>query len=90
MYDRVDSEAMWNILQLFWCKSKNLECNKCFYNERKNCVSMRNELYEWFLNLIGQCVMSPWLFNLNRDGVVREANIKVCSRDLELSEDGES
>ena len=30
------------------------------------------------------CVMSPWLFNLYMDGVVREVNVKVLGKGLEL------
>ena len=32
------------------------------------------------------CVMSPWLFNVFMDGVVREVNIKVGERGLGLIE----
>ena len=30
------------------------------------------------------CVMSPWLFNVYMDGVVREVNFKVLGKGLEL------
>ena len=32
------------------------------------------------------CVMSPWLFNVYMDGVVREVNARVGERGLGLSE----
>ena len=30
------------------------------------------------------CVMSPWLFNVSMDGVVREVNVRVLGKGLEL------
>ena len=42
---------------------------------------------EWFPVIIGLrqgCVMSPWLFNAYKDGVVREVNVGVLGKGLEL------
>ena len=42
---------------------------------------------EWFLVNIGLrqgCVMSPWLFNVYMYGVVREVNVRVLGKGLEL------
>ena len=30
------------------------------------------------------CVMSPWLFNVHMDGVVREVNASVLGKELKL------
>ena len=47
---------------------------------------------EWFPVNVGLrqgCVMSPWLFNVYMDGVVREVNVRVLGKELELlSENG--
>ena len=43
----------------------------------KLCVRVGNDVSEWFPVRVGLrqgCVMSPWLFNLYMDGVVREVN----------------
>ena len=43
----------------------------------KSCVRVGNEVSEWFPVRVGPrqgCVMSPWLFNLYIEGVVREVN----------------
>ena len=42
---------------------------------------------EWFPVNVGLrqgCVMSPWLFNLYIDDVVREVNVRVLGKRLEL------
>ena len=42
---------------------------------------------EWFLvnvELRQGCVMSPWLFNAYMDGVVREVNVRVREKGMEL------
>ena len=51
------------------------------------CVRVGNEVSEWFPVRVGLkqgCVMSPWLFNLYTDGVVREVNAQVLGRGLQL------
>ena len=42
---------------------------------------------EWFPVNVGLrqgSVMSPWLFNVYMDGVVREVNVRVLEKGLEL------
>ena len=42
---------------------------------------------EWFPVNVGfrqGCVMCPWLFNVYTDGVVREVNVRVLRKGLEL------
>ena len=42
---------------------------------------------EWFPVNVGLhqgCVMSPWLFNVDMDGVVRDVNVRVLGIGLEL------
>ena len=48
---------------------------------------MGNNVSKWFLVNVGLrqgCVMSPWLFNVYMDGVVREVNVRVLGKGLEL------
>ena len=43
--------------------------------------------FEWFPVCVGLrqgCVMSPWLFNMYMDGVVREVNARVLGNGCEL------
>ena len=90
-YDRVDREAMWDVLRLYGVGGKLLRAVKSFYIGSKACVRVGNELSEWFPVKVGLrqgCVMSPWLFNLYIDGVVREVNARVMGRGLELNGGG--
>ena len=60
---------------------------KSLYVGSKACVRVGNEVSEWFPVRVGLrqgCVMSPWLFNLYIDGVVREVNARVLGRGLKL------
>ena len=58
-----------------------------FYVDSRACVRVGNDVSEWFLVNVGLrqgCVMSPWLFNVYMDGVVREVNVRVLRKGLEL------
>ena len=51
------------------------------------CVQVGNDVREWFSVNVGLrqgCVMSPWLLNVYMDGVVREVNVRVLGKWLEL------
>ena len=51
------------------------------------CVWVGNDVSEWFPVNVGLrqgCVMSPLLFNVYMDGVVREVNITVLGKGLKL------
>ena len=86
-YDRVDRVAMWNVLRLYGVDGKLLDAVKSLYVDSKACVRVGNGMSEWFPVRVGLrqgCVMSPWLFNLFIDGVVREVNACVLGRGLGL------
>ena len=53
----------------------------------KACVKVGNEVSEWFPVRVGLrhgCVMLPWLFNLDIEGVVREVNVRELGTGLKL------
>ena len=62
--------------------------NQCsFYVDSKKYVRVGNDVSEWFPVNVGLrqgCVMSPWLFNVYMDGVVREVNVRVLGKRQEL------
>ncbi len=59
---------------------KLLSAIKSFYEEASACVKTSGETSEHFEVRVGLrqgCVMSPWLFNIYMDGVMREVKGKV-------------
>ena len=66
---------------------KFLKAVQCFYVDSRACVRVGNDVSEWFPVNVGLrlgCVMSPWLFHVYMDGVVREVNVRVLGKGLEL------
>ena len=58
-----------------------------FSVDSRACLRAGNDVSEWFPVNIGLrqgCVMYPWLFNVYMDGVVREVNVGVLGKGLEL------
>ena len=79
-YDRVDREAMWKVMRIYGIGGRLLQAVESMYASSKACVRVGNEVSEWFPVRVGLrqgCVMSPWLFNLYMDGVMREIREKV-------------
>ena len=86
-YDRVDREAMWSVLRMYGIGGRLLRAVESLYSNSRACVRVGNEVSEWFPVRVGLrqgCVMSPWLFNLYIDGVIREVNARVHGRGLKL------
>ncbi len=70
------SETVW----ARWCGLLGV---KSFYVNRRTCIRVGNGESDWFPFGVGQwqeCVMSPWLFNVYMDGVVREVHAKMLGR----------
>ena len=85
--DRVDRDAMWDVLRLYGIGGRLLRGVKSLYVGSKACVRVGNEVSEWFQVRAGLrhgCVMSPRLFNLYIGGVVREVNTRMLGRGLKL------
>ena len=92
-YDRVDREALWKVLRIYGIGGRLLQAVESMYAGSKACVRVGSEVSEWFPVRVGVrqgCVMSPWLFNLYIDGVVREVNARVLGRGLKLLDRNEN
>ena len=88
-YDRVDRKALWNVLRIYGVGGRLLRAVKSMYESSKACVRVGSEVSEWFLVRVGLrqgCVMSPWLFNIYIDGVVREVNARVFGKGVRLTD----
>ena len=74
-YDRIDRDAMWCVLHMYGVNGKLLNAVQSLYERSEACVRVCREESEWFEVSVGLrqgCVMSPWLFNLFMDGVMKE------------------
>jgi len=86
-YDRINREGLWNVLRVYGLAGRLLKGVKCFYVNSRTCVRVGNSVSDWFPPRIGLrqgCVMSPWLFNVYMDGVVREVNARMLGKGLSL------
>ena len=86
-YDTIDRHGMWQMLRVYGVGGKLLKAVQSFCVDSMVCVRVRNDVSEWFPvngGLRQGGVMSPWLFNVYMDGVVREVNVRVLGKGLEL------
>ena len=61
-YDRVDRDAMWNVLRLYEIGGRLLRGVKSFYVGSKACVRVGNEVIEWFPVRVGlRLDLAIWL-----------------------------
>ena len=75
------------MLRVYGVGGKFLKVVQSFHVDSRGCVRMGNDMSEWFPVNIGLrqgCVMSPWLFNVYMDGVVRQVNVRVLGKGLDL------
>ena len=66
---------------------KLLQAVKSFYVESEACVRVCRQESDWFGVKVGLrqgCVMSPWLFNVFIDGVMREVQQEVRETGVSL------
>ena len=74
-------------MELYGVGGKLLKAVQSFYADSRAGVRVGNDVSEWFPVNVGLrqgCMMSPWLFNVYMDGVVREVNVRVLRKGLEL------
>ena len=86
-YDTIDLHGMWQMLRVYGAGGKLLKAVQSFYIDSRACVRMENDESEGFTDNVGLrqgCVMFPRLFSVYIDGVVREVNVRVLGKGLEL------
>ena len=86
-YDTIDWHGMWKMLRVYGVGGTLLKAVQSFYIDSRTCFRLGNDLSEWFPVNVGLrhgCVMSPWLFNVHTKGVVRDLNVMVHGKVLEL------
>ena len=86
-YDTIDRHGIWQMLRVYEVGEKLLKAVQSCYIDSRACVRVENDVSELFPINVGLrqgCVMSQWLFNAYMDGVVREVNVRVHGKGLEL------
>ena len=86
-YDTIDRHGMWQKLRVYGVGGKLYKALESFYVDSRACVRVGNDVSDWFPVNVGLrqgCAMSPWSFNVYMDGVVREVNVWVLGKGLEL------
>ena len=76
IYDKVCQEELWEALKRYGVSGDLLRAIRALYQASEACVKVDGECSEWFEVKQGVrqgCPMSPWLFNIFLDMVVREA-----------------
>ena len=75
-YDSLNRGALWKILRSYGVSDKICKLIRALYGSSKSAVRVDGELSEWFDIKTGVrqgCVLSPLLFNVYIDYVIREA-----------------
>ncbi len=91
-YERVDREALWNVLKIYGVGGQLLKGIQAFYREANACARVGGKYSESFAVEAGVrqgCVMSPWLFNIFMDGCMREMKCKMVKTGAKLRLNGE-
>ena len=90
-YDRVNREALWKVLRMYHVGAKLLSGIKSMYVDSSACVRVKGGESEQFRINSGVrqgCIMSPWLFNVYADGVMKEVKMEMGRRGVSFLEDG--
>lgn len=75
-YDSVNRDTLWTVLERYGVPRKLRSLIKALYHKTDAAVRVNGELTEWFevkTGLRQGCLLSPALFNVYIDFVVREA-----------------
>ena len=86
-YDTIDRQGMRQMLRVYGVGGKLLKGIQNFYADSRACVRVGMDVSEWFPVNVGLrrgCVISPWLFNVYMDDVVREVNARMPRKWLKL------
>ena len=73
-YDKVSRSKLWEVLEEYDINGKLLKGIKYFYRNSRACVRVNRNVSDYFnvdVGLRQGCVMSPWLFNVFMDSVIR-------------------
>ena len=79
-YDKVSRDRLWQVLESYGIQGGLLRAIQSMYLGSQACVRTSGKASGWFPITQGVrqgCVMSPWLFNVFMDGIMRETMEKL-------------
>ena len=91
-YDKVNKEALWQVLRVYDVGGNLFSDIKSIYINSLSCVRVKGGDSECFrINscVKQKCIMSPWLFNLYMDTVIREVKMGMGRSGMRLEEEEE-
>lgn len=92
-FDKLEWTAMWDVLKVYGVDGRMLKGVKAFYKNGKACIRVGEEMSENFGIQEGVrqgYVMTPWLFNLYKDGDVKVKKAEVGDVGVKVSVKGDS
>ena len=89
-YSRVNREALWQVLRMYDVGGKLLGGIKNIYVDSLVCVKVKGDENEQFRidsGMIQGCIMSPWLFNVYMDALMKEVKMGMGRSEGRFLED---
>ena len=86
-YDTV-KEALWEVVSRYGVSAKLVRLLKALYRDTQSAVRVEGDLTEWFnvnTGLRQGCLLSPMLFNIFIDQVIRESLADMHEHGLEVA-----
>ena len=90
-YNRVNKESLWQVLKMYAMDGKMLNGIKSLYVNSLTCVRVKGGESECFRIDSGVrqgCIMSPWLFNVYMDAVMKEVKMGMGRRGVRFQDEG--
>ena len=90
-YDRVNREALWQVLGMYVVRGKLLNGIKSMFVNSLACIRRKGDGSEYFKIKSGvrqDCIMSPWLFNAYMDVVMKKVKMGMGRMTVKFQEEG--
>ena len=91
-YDRVNREALGQLLNMYDLDGKTLRGNKSMYDDRLGCVRVKagkSECFRIDSGAIQGCILGLWLLNVYMNAVMKDVKRGMGRRGSEISRGGE-
>ena len=90
-YDRVNREAIWQVLIMYDVGGKLLKGVRSIYVNSLACVRVKgceSECFRIDSGVRQMCIMFPWLFNVYMDAVMKKVKMGMGRRRVRFQDEG--